>query len=136
MLRAFALLCALIGLPLAGCGPGGPATVPVSGKVLHNGQPLTAGSVTFVPEAAGQPEPVGSIAADGSYTLATGDQPGAPVGSYKVVVRATVPSNPNDPYSLPKSVLPPKYSDPAKTDLRVEVVASASPEAYELKLTN
>jgi len=110
--------------------------VPVSGKVLHNGQPLTAGSVTFVPEANGQPEAVGSIGTDGSYTLATGDQAGAPVGKYKVVVRSSVPSNPNDPYSVPKSVVPKKYSDPSATDLTVEVASSVTPGAYDLKLTN
>ena len=136
MQRTIALVMVVVGLQLAGCGPGGPSTVPVKGKVLHNGQPLSEGTVTFVPETAGQPEPVGSIGADGSYQLATGDKPGAPVGKYKVVVRASVPSNPNDPYSVPKSLVNAKYTTPAATDLQVTVAADAPPEAYELKLNN
>ena len=36
-----------------GCGPSGPPTGSVSGKVTHNGQPLTTGVVTFINEKAG-----------------------------------------------------------------------------------
>jgi hypothetical protein len=133
-------LCVLALIALVqftGCGKGGIATVPVSGKVLSNDQPLTTGTLTFKPEvpAAGQPDSVGSIKEDGSYTLSTGDKEGVPVGKYKVLVRSTVPSKAGDPYSLPKSVIAEKYGDANKSDLKVEVTASSSPGAYDLKLS-
>src|SRR5437660_10405970 len=43
--RVLALLC--LGLAAAGCGPGF-KTVPVSGKVLVNGQPLTGAEATVL----------------------------------------------------------------------------------------
>jgi hypothetical protein len=77
---------------------------------------------------------VGTIGEDGTYTLITGDVPGAPVGAYKVVVTSSVPMNPGDPYSLPKSIIPAKYGKAETTDLRVDVVSDAAPGAYDLTL--
>ncbi len=123
---------------MAGCG-GGLKTVPVSGAISFDGQPLTSGSVTFVPDASkgnsSTLEPVGAIGDNGAYSLTTQDKAGAPVGWYKVVVRSTAPSNPNDPYSLPKSLIPEKYASADTTDLAVEVVANPAQGAYDLKLS-
>jgi hypothetical protein len=45
------LALVLVGLlVLAGCGRGGPPRYDLSGKVTHGGQPIPAGSVTFIPD--------------------------------------------------------------------------------------
>jgi hypothetical protein len=86
------LLYALLGL--TGCG-GGSTDLPtgrVSGKVSHNGQPVTGGTVTFAPLKSGVAgggmvgKPAsGPISSDGSFSLTTyspGD--GAVVGKHTV----------------------------------------------------
>lgn len=93
---------ALIALLLAGgCSQGvSIKTVPVSGKVTLDDQPLSGANVTFVPAAQdssglAQPASTGVTGADGSYKLVTmaGSKvvDGAPPGSYKVIVT----KNPN-----------------------------------------
>jgi hypothetical protein len=93
--RKFCLAVTCIGclvIGLAGCGRG-PETVPVTGKVLYNGQPLPFGSVTFQPPS-GQPAR-GEIRADGTFELSTfrrGD--GAVVGKHKVKIACYESQNP------------------------------------------
>lgn len=41
------LLALTVGLGLVGCGPTGPKTVKVSGKVTFNGEPVADGSIQF-----------------------------------------------------------------------------------------
>lgn len=120
---------------LGGCGQSG-KLVPVTGKVMVGDKPLTTGTVTFIPEGDNKSkiEPVGTIGADGTYTLATGTQPGAPAGKYRVIVTATRPSDPKDEYSEPVSLVNTMYSDRNSPNLPVEVVADAAPRAYDLKL--
>jgi hypothetical protein len=114
-------------------------TVPVSGKVYLGNRPLTTGSVSFRPDASKDNtstwEPSGDIGPDGTYKLSTNGKPGAPLGWYKVIVAADVPSNPNDPYSIPKSIIDVKYADPNTTDLSIQVVENPSPGAYDLKVS-
>ena len=99
-----------------------------------SGQPIASGTVTFKPLAPSDlPDPVGTIAS-GQYSVATGPNPGAPVGKYKVIVTASIPSNPDDPYSVPKSLLPAKYTAASTTDLQIEIVATPAAGAYDLKL--
>jgi hypothetical protein len=97
------------------------------------------GSVSFRPDASkgnsSTLEPSGDIGPDGTYKLSTNGKPGAPLGWYKVIVAADVPSNPNDPYSMPKSIIGTKYADPNRTDLSIEVVEDPSPEAYDLRVS-
>jgi hypothetical protein len=118
----------------AGCGSG-PRTYPVAGRVTMNGQPLTSGSVQFVAVDGANYEPVGDIGTDGTYRLVTLEKEGAPLGKYKVLVRSVTPSNPSDPYSIPKSTIPKKYSQAEETDLVMEVVSSPAPNAYDIVLT-
>jgi hypothetical protein len=81
----------------AGCGPGnGLNMARVSGKITYKGQPVTNGTVFFMPdEAKGTvgPPAVGSLTADGSYILSTetaGD--GVIVGNHKVGVTGVEPA--------------------------------------------
>jgi len=125
-------------------------TYPVSGKVTLDGKPLTTGSVTYHPdEAKGNKlefSPNGTIGEDGSYTLSTstrtGLATGAPPGWYKVTVSTMAPMGGmggqpgGKPAAMPKPIpINPKYTDPAHTDLSVEVVESPAAGAYDLKLT-
>ncbi|MCC7476013.1 MAG: hypothetical protein IT425_11510 [Pirellulales bacterium] len=49
------MLCvALVGLAVSGCGPGRADRVAVSGQVLIDGQPLTFGSIRFLPKGPGR----------------------------------------------------------------------------------
>ncbi len=91
-LRLF--LCGLVIVTAAiGCGGGSDnlAVGPVSGKVTHNGQPVSGGVVQFTPVSSGGKGPAGkpatgSVGADGTFKLSTyGDGDGAVVGKHKVV---------------------------------------------------
>lgn len=70
-----------------GCGDGRPTRVPVSGKVLIDGQPLTYGAVRFNPTEGRVA--TGAIGPDGTFTLGTyelGD--GVAVGTHAVTILA------------------------------------------------
>jgi len=63
-----------------------PSVVPVSGKVLYNGEPLPFGIVMFQPEKGQAAQ--GEIQPDGSFQLSTyGPNDGAVPGLHKVSVR-------------------------------------------------
>jgi hypothetical protein len=120
-----------------GCG-GGPAidVAPVKGKVTVEGQPVTSGQVSFLPESQDIKGGMsaGQIDSNGQYTINTAGKAGAPPGKYKVTITPTmVPAQgatkpPSTPFNS-------KYSDPQKTPLTVEVTKSPAPDAYDLKLT-
>ncbi len=142
-------LAALV-LLAVGCGDdsGVGTTYPVRGKVTLNSEPLTATTtvIVFKPDAARgnktRFEPVGTVDADGQYTLSTKGRRGAPPGWYRVVVSATA-----DPplagrakaslkhRPLPQSLVPAVYGQAKTTPLKVEVVEGPEPGAYDLKLT-
>jgi hypothetical protein len=88
MLRAW--LC-VIALTVSGCGgPPAPLMVPVTGKVLNNGQPVTAGAIYLHPDAANSyqnDKPSSLLQTDGSFTIKTypfGE--GVPPGQYRVTL--------------------------------------------------
>jgi hypothetical protein len=127
-----ALLAAVATLP--GCGPSGPKTASVSGKVTLDGTPLTSGTVNLVgDESKGNTHKgtsAGSIGPDGTYKVSTDGKDGAPLGWYKVLVVTKFPGAPQDALALD-----PKYIDATKTPLSYEVVASPAPGAYDLKVS-
>jgi hypothetical protein len=73
---------------VTGCGDGGPAMSPVSGKVTIGGQPAPDVLVTFTPSDSSLETASGRTGADGSYTLTSGVQGklGAMTGSYTVTL--------------------------------------------------
>jgi len=75
-------------LVLQGCGPANPyGTIPVTGKVTVDSEPMEGITVTFVPTADDGVSAYGLTLADGSYKLTTGGAPfgtGAMPGSYVV----------------------------------------------------
>jgi hypothetical protein len=129
------IFCASGLLSLAGCG--GLKLVPVSGKVTQAGNPLTGGAVSFVPDASrgnnARLSCMGRIGPDGRYQLTTSGVTrseagkGAPLGWYKVTLLTTLPG-------AADITVNPKYTDPAKTPLSIEVVANPEQGQYDFDL--
>jgi hypothetical protein len=112
--------------------------LPVMGKVLIDGQPLTLGQVIFQPDAEKgntlKHEPRAPIDGQGNYVAATTGKKGVPPGWYKVTLIATEPFDKDRPYVIPKSLIPLRYSDPNTSELAIQVVENAVPGAYDLSL--
>ncbi|MBA2112911.1 hypothetical protein [Bremerella alba] len=132
-MRLFGLLFMLsIGLMLcSGCfGQKGLETAPVTGIVTYNGKPLPYGRVSFRPPA-GSPA-TGEIQSDGRFSLSTyGNGDGAIVGTHQVSVTATevdagvmAATAANTEMTVPKSMIPKKYTSFSTSELTAEVVSS------------
>jgi hypothetical protein len=80
---AFALTCLFL---VTGCGESGPTVVPVTGIVLHKGQPVPNLYLNFVPET-GRPSWAASDAQGRFKVNYTAEQDGAVVGKHTVVVQ-------------------------------------------------
>jgi hypothetical protein len=117
-----------------GCGrnDGIPDTVPVSGKVTVDGEPVTAGQVSlfaFDKEQKTGAQITGKIDPSGGYVLYTGGKTGAPPGRYKVTITPEmVPTPDKKMFSVPFNT---KFTDVARTPLMLQVPSSE----YDLKLT-
>lgn len=126
---------------IAGCeaeaerAPEPPKLVPVQGTVTVDGKPLAGAVVVFLPafSDAGT-HSVGETDRDGVYKLATLYQPGAGVGDYRVIVSHVVDADGtvaslaarSGEYVPPEvnhgqELVPPRYSDVSKTELRASV---------------
>src|SRR5262245_16860604 len=81
-----------LSLPVFAAGCGKPAMVPVQGKVVFRGGPVTNGLIVFTPEAKG-PLAVGRIKDDGTFSLYTGENPGAYPGNYRVTISSLAPGS-------------------------------------------
>lgn len=119
---ALALLAAA-----AGCG-GGPKVVPVSGRVLIDGRPLTHGTVQVQP--AGYRAASGKIGPDGRFTLTTtADNDGCLVGTHPIAVVATETLGPG----AQKWHAPRKYA--AAETSGTTVTVDGPTDNLEIKLT-
>jgi hypothetical protein len=126
MAPARMLIVALFALALIGCTQK-PATLnSVSGKVNFKGAPLPDGVIIFSPDTSrGESGKIafGKIKNDGTYTLITGEAPGAGPGWYRVTISSEINhGTPFDP--APASRIPEKYRDPALSLLQCEVKAN------------
>lgn len=139
-----ALAAGLLG-SLVGCGDDQARLVPVHGKVTLDGQPLVGKTVKFIPDEGTPGLGAGATTnVEGTYTLiadrpgATRDMPGAPAGVYRVIVEepmfpvelevqdssSTEPVVAIGPPTLEKRKkqdIPPKYTKPETTPLKVTV---------------
>lgn len=127
------LACILL---LVGCGPSGRPkiqTAPVSGTVQVDGKPLANAKVNFLTkEYAG----IAETDANGNFQMEA--QPGE---NTVYIVKYSDPNfdetmigGSDTPGSAPKQVLPEKFSDAAKSELRFTVPDGGSTEAnFDLK---
>lgn len=145
--RMHPTLVAVLSLVLLaiGCSPRRPTTVPVSGIVTLDGEPVAGAAVMFEPEAGGVPARA-STAADGSYKLSTfrrGD--GALVGRHRVTVakivieglkvdEAGLEAGPLTGPIQERSAIPSSYGNPATSGLMAEINAATS--TIDLPLTS
>ena len=132
-----AFLAAALALQLGGCGSGRPDTVPVSGTVLYQGQPVVHASVMFIPEgsraAAAKTDEQGRFSL---LTFAPGD--GGVLGEHTVVIgkyRQAPGGDPDSPYPETVAVLPEKYGSPLTSPLRATVTAEG-PNDFRFELTD
>ena len=109
------ILAAFLGVAVVGCGSDKPKLVTVTGKVVFKNEPLTAGSIWFVPDLGNAyqgEKPSCQLQLDGSFTMRTypfGD--GVPPGAYKVMLSP----------ELANRIKKPEYGDAAKTPLTLTV---------------
>jgi hypothetical protein len=145
--RGAALALILLGV-LAGCSDDDLGRrYPVSGRVMRQGQPVTKGTVNFMPvDLAKSRAASGEIQSDGSYALTTKDPgDGALAGDYRVVINlADVGELERTPGGMPilnepskvkvKNLVPPRYSDPSQTVLKFTVEPRSN--TYNIDLTD
>jgi len=118
MAKAIAALIALAAV--TGCGKQTDESVPVSGRVLLDGKPLTTGTVITTPESG--PGARGQIDRDGWFTLATGDLgQGASVGVHRVAVVAVEETKDFSPEAPRKLLVPQRYTNPTTSHLEIDV---------------
>jgi hypothetical protein len=93
---------------ITGCNQDKPKLVKVNGKIIFNGQPLTAGSINFHPDSTNiftKDNPSSILQVDGSFTMKTfpyGD--GVSPGEYKITLAPQLASR----ISLPNLAYPEK----------------------------
>jgi hypothetical protein len=83
-IRSVVAVCSL-GVFLAGRGDGRPTRVAISGQVLIDGQPLTCGFISIMPEGARMS--TGEIGSDGRFTMSGFEKDdGVVLGTHKATV--------------------------------------------------
>jgi hypothetical protein len=129
---------ALAALSSFGCGKAEDTMYPVEGEIKFKGQPLSKGTLILRPDVGRgndtPHQPHGSIDAKGHFKVTTHPHEGAPAGWYKVAVVVTEPSDPRNPYSPPRSLIPERFSNAEESGLSLEVRPNAAPGSYDLEL--
>ena len=145
-MRRFSLLV-LIVAGLSGCGESAPEvklppTVPVSGVVKMDGQPLSNATVTFIPQdQKGGPECMGTTDDTGKYTLKQrGGAEGAPVGQHRVLISrmlrgdgSPIPADGAGEGGVATETIPPKYSQSDATTLTATVPEGGGEVNFDLE---
>jgi hypothetical protein len=117
---------------VAGCGSKSELDlIPLRGEVTYNGQPLTEGTVLYVPETSSSGRQAsGAIQSDGSFALTTTQRDdGVMKGEYQIVVHAYA-ARPREPETREeveamaasgelerKHIIPKKYTEPTTSGL-------------------
>lgn len=133
----FAVFCSALGL-LAGCGPSGPKTIPVSGKVTFDGGKVPGpGFIYFTTSGGGESVSrpgTAEFGADGSYrakTFVDGD--GLLPGKYALRVDCWKQA-PNMEGKPTASFIPAKYQDASKSNLELTVGADERSVTFDFDL--
>lgn len=114
-------------LAIVGCGDSTPEVVPVQGKVLLDGKPLTKGSVATLPSAGRGAH--GTLSSDGTFELTTFAQnDGARLGTHKVAVSSFDMIGTGPEAAQGRSLIPERYANPQSSGLTIEVTADGPNE--------
>lgn len=134
----------VLGLSVLGCGPGGPKTYPVKGKVTIGGQPANNVTINFGPVGEG-----GSVASavvtNGQYELFTGNSnaKGAIPGKYRVYFSQAADTGSampdyskagadGGPPGVKPAPYPAEYGDAGNSPLEKEVTAGPNNFDFEI----
>jgi hypothetical protein len=91
-----------------------PTMVPVTGRIMVNGEPLATGFV-MAKRVRDQTMSISGLDKEGRFVLSTNGTDGAWTGTHKLVVRAMTNEMP------PSSLIPGKYTDESTTPLSIDV---------------
>ena len=131
-----ALSCVVMLAATAGCG-NELKRVPANGTATLDGKPFTGGVIHFYPDPAkGNNHRVDCLGPvrDGKFNLLTtavrdtDSGTGVPVGWYKVYLYTDVPGVKLD--------IHPRFTDPNKTTVSVEVLENPPPDGYQVAFTS
>jgi len=121
-IRTVAGLLMLAVAVFTGCNASPSNLNPVQGQVTVNGQPLPNAQVVLRSDDPTIPIAQGQTDAEGKFSLSTFNKhDGAPEGEFKVTVAYYRHIQVEGDLFPGPNVLPHKYSDPARTELRVSV---------------
>ena len=113
--RTFYAFSVMLSVTIGCQDPNRPRLMPASGTVLHNGEPLTSGSLIFFPDRDAEYQkdsPTSMLQSDGTFVMKTfpyGN--GVAAGKYKVCLNS----------GLAAGIKRPNYADPQKTPWEVEI---------------
>lgn len=121
---------------LSGCG--GPYDATVIGLVTLDGEPISTGTISFIP-ASGGAQGYAMVELSGSYEVYTGREAGLLPGDYKVTVVArepsTSPSEDGGPPPPGKPITPRWYASPQTSGLTFNVQPGSNEINLELSST-
>lgn len=113
--RFLVVFAVLISCALTGCGDGRPERVPVSGRVMLDGKPLTRGYIRVVPSEARSSG--GPIDSNGRFVLGTYEpDDGCVVGTHRVEVCSNEPRGGDLFWYAPK-----KYANIETSEITVTI---------------
>ena len=131
---------AVILVAMYGCGGTGEPTGKVTGRITHEGTPLTEGTISFSSQDGSSTVASSVISADGVYDLQFGDTSRIPVGEYTITVHPPAPpldlSNPvpSPQKEYPNFPLP--YRSPATSPLHAVIAEGEQEMDFDLTTAN
>ncbi|MBI1311705.1 hypothetical protein GC176_10465 [bacterium] len=129
----FVLFTTLLTVSLAGCGGGdsGPPRLQIKGAITFDGQPIPAGTITFVPDASqGNQGPASNATiVNGAYTITAGSK--GVVGGPNIARIAAFDGNARPEAELPLGeLLFPEY----EMEINVPTAGSSDPQTVDLNV--
>lgn len=132
------LLCFTFVVCLIGCGSSGPPRAAISGTVTFEGEPVSQGTIAFLPTSDTKGASTGSEIKEGKYSIAAVSGP--TYGKYKVQIRWSKktgkqielgsPSPPGTMMDEVIEVIPAKYN----TESTLEREVKSAKEEFDFKL--
>ena len=124
-----------LGVCLTGCGARSEPLGVVTGRVVHQGKPVSGGTVIFQ-SADGRTSIRAPLADDGTFRMETFDQKGLPPGKYRVAVKPASSAGGAVPLAgegkeagaaQAHPLIPARFHDPETSKLTAEVRTGDNP---------